>query len=39
MAGKWEELVSFAALRLGRELGDDVQEVLDPKERKDISIR
>lgn len=39
VAGKWEELVSFAALRLGRELGDDVQEVLSAKERKDISIR
>ena len=39
VAGKWEELVSFAALRLGRELGDDVQEVLAAKERKDISIR
>ncbi len=39
VAGKWEELVSFAALRLGRKLGDDVQEVLTAKERKDISIR
>ncbi len=39
VAGKWEELVSFAALRLGRELGADVQEVLAAKERKDISIR
>ena len=39
VAGKWEELVSFAALRLGRELGTDVQEVLAPSERKDISIR
>lgn len=39
VAGKWEELVSFAVLRLGRELGTDVQEVLASKERKDISIR
>ena len=39
VAGKWEELVSFAALRLGRQLGTDVQEVLWPKERRDISIR
>jgi len=39
VAGKWEELVSFAALRLGRKLGTDVQEVLAVKERQDISIR
>lgn len=39
VAGKWEELVSFVALRLGRKLGTDVQEVLSAKERKDISIR
>ncbi len=39
VAGKWEELVSFVALRLGRKLGTDVQEVLSLKERKDISIR
>ncbi len=39
LAGKWEELVSFATLRLGRELGTDVQEVLAAKERNDISIR
>ena len=39
VAGKWEELVSFAVLRLGRELGADVQEVLATKERNDISIR
>lgn len=39
VAGKWEELVTFAALRLGRELGADVQEVLSAKERKDISVR
>lgn len=39
VAGKWEELVSFAALRLGRQLGTDVQEVLSAKERKDIAIR
>jgi hypothetical protein len=39
VAGKWEELVSFIALRLGRKLGTDVQEVLAVKERKDISIR
>jgi len=39
VAGKWEELVSFVALRLGRKLGTDVQEVLAGKERKDLSIR
>ncbi|MCH8977957.1 MAG: stress response protein [Armatimonadetes bacterium] len=39
IAGKWEELVSFAVLRLGRQLGTDVQEVLSAKERKDVSIR
>ena len=39
VAGKWEEFVSFVALRLGRKLGADVQEVLAAKERKDLSIR
>jgi len=39
IAGKWEELVSFAVLRLGRKLGTDVQEVLSAKERNDLSIR
>ncbi|MCH7792212.1 MAG: stress response protein [Planctomycetes bacterium] len=39
IAGKWEELISFAVLRLGRQLGTDVQEVLSTVERKDISIR
>ena len=39
VAGKWEELVSFAALRLGRKLGTDVREVLTSKEKNDISIR
>ncbi len=39
IAGKWEELVSFAVLQLGRKLGTDVQEVLATKERNDISIR
>ncbi len=39
IAGKWEELVSFVALRLGRQLGTDVQEVLSAKERKDVSVR
>ncbi len=39
VAGKWEELVSFVALRLGRKLGADVQEILAVKERKDLSIR
>jgi len=39
VAGKWEELVSFAALRLGRKIGADVQEILSAKERKDLSLR
>ena len=39
IAGKWEELVSFAVLRLGRKLGEDVQEVLATKERNDILVR
>jgi len=39
VAGKWEELVSFAALRLGRKLGTDVREVLHTRERSDLSVR
>ena len=39
VAGKWEELVSFAALRLGRALGTDVHEVLTSKERQDFATR
>jgi hypothetical protein len=39
VAGKWEELISFATLRLGRELGADVREVLTAKERNDIALR
>ncbi len=39
VANKWEELVSFAALRLGRKLGANVQEVLSAKERRDVSVR
>jgi len=39
VAGKWEELVSFAVLRFGRKLGADVQEILTSKERNDIAIR
>jgi len=39
IAGKWEELVTFASLRLGRKLGAEVQEVLSSKELNDISLR
>lgn len=39
IAGKWEELISFAVLRLGRELGANVQEVMSSKERRDPAIR
>jgi len=39
IAGKWEELLTFASLRLGRKLGDNVQEVLSTKEKNDISVR
>lgn len=39
VAGKWEELVSFAVLRLARNVGADVEEILAPKERNDLSIR
>lgn len=39
VAGKWEELLTFASLHLGRRLGDNVQEVLTAKEKKDISVR
>ncbi|MBN4046809.1 hypothetical protein JYT90_00670 [bacterium AH-315-P07] len=39
VAGKWEELLTFAALHLGRKLGDDVREILTAKERNDIGIR
>jgi hypothetical protein len=39
IAGKWEELVSFAVLRLGRELGANVQQVLSGAEKKELSLR
>ncbi len=39
VAGRWEELLSYIALRLGRELGADVQEVLTRKESADPSLR
>ncbi|HZJ27804.1 MAG TPA: hypothetical protein VFF40_12465 [Acidimicrobiia bacterium] len=39
VAGRWEELLSYVALRLGRELGADVQEVLSRKEAADPSVR
>ncbi len=39
VAGRWEEFVSFAALRLGRQLGTEVQEVLSRKEASGLSLR
>ncbi|MCP4303532.1 MAG: stress response protein [bacterium] len=39
VASRWEELVSFVALRLGRELGADVQQVLTRKERSEPETR
>lgn len=39
VAGKWEELVSFAVLRLGRKLGADVREILSTKEQNDLGLR
>lgn len=39
VAGKWEELITFASLRLSRQLGANVQEVLSAKEKGDLSIR
>lgn len=39
VAGKWEELVTFAALEMSRQLGSGVQEVLTSAERKDLGIR
>ncbi len=39
ISGKWEELVSFTVLRLGRDLGTDVQEVLSKKEKANPSLR
>lgn len=39
VAGKWEEFVSFVTLRLGRQLGAGVQEVLSAKEREDLTTR
>ncbi len=38
VAGKWEELVSFVVLRLGRQLGAGVEEMLSAKERDDIAV-
>ena len=39
VASRWEQLIRFGALRLGRELGADVQPVLSRKELADPSLR
>lgn len=39
VVSRWEQLLRFAALRLGRELGADVQVVLSRKEAADPSLR
>lgn len=39
IAGKWEELVTFAALEMSRQLGSGVQEVLSKSEKNDLGIR
>ncbi|MGD9998208.1 MAG: hypothetical protein AB7L17_07200 [Ilumatobacteraceae bacterium] len=36
---RWEQLLQFAALRMGRELGADVEVVLSRKEQADPSLR
>ena len=39
VAGKWEELLSFAVLGLGRELGVDVEQVWSRSEQGNLSLR
>lgn len=39
VVSRWEQLLRFAALRLGRELGADVQVQLSRKEQADPGIR
>jgi hypothetical protein len=39
VASRWDQLLRFAALRLGRELGADVQVVISRKEAADPSLR
>ncbi|MDB4671030.1 hypothetical protein OAG56_03415 [Mariniblastus sp.] len=39
IAGKWEELITYLALELGRKLGSGVQEVLSASEKKDVGLR
>ena len=39
IAGRWEELLTFVALKLGRRLGAGVQETLSKAERQDLSVR
>lgn len=39
VVSRWEQLLRFAALRLGRELGADVQVQLSRKEQNDPSVR
>ncbi len=39
VAGKWEELITFAVLNLRQKLGVDVKEVLATKERGNITVR
>ncbi len=39
VAGRWQQLLAFAVIRLGRELGADVQEVLSRKELETPELR
>lgn len=39
VAGRWEELLSFVVLRLGRELDADVEQVFTRKETADPTVR
>ena len=39
VVARWEQLLRFAALRLGRELGAEVQVALSRKEQADLSTR
>lgn len=39
VAGRWDQLIRYTSLRLGRELGIEVRPALSPKELADPSLR
>lgn len=39
VAARWDQLIRYACLRLGRHLGTDVQPVLSRREREDLTFR